>query len=131
VPHDPKDYPQTHDFLGREFTTPEPGGTVPAKLNLLVGVAKANSQTIIGLVHGDNSIDLFVGGYDEQGNPNEVGQEEIEEILAPLIERLEPYEGNAAYYDSYSTFVGDLSFEEGKAEVERLLAEAGLEYESV
>ncbi len=151
MPYNPKDHQRTHDPLSRKFSTPQPG-----KLSLIVGAYKANRQLSVRLLYlaedpvqnRDQDTSLFVGGHDDEGQPNEVEENQATEALAPLIQRMEPCEAavisaalravsdpsisadsDLARYTWYNAYVGDLSFEEGVAEVKRLLDLAGLEHE--
>lgn len=118
---DPKDNLQTHDPLGREFTTPIPGGPVRGRLNLIVGETQVGT-VIVSLFKDDSSIEFDVCEQGDHGERQEADGHLVIADLEALTDQMQPYAADAAYYDWYEAWVGDMPFEAAVDLVRRLLA---------
>jgi hypothetical protein len=94
----PQDHKQTHDMLGRQFTTPQDGGPVPGMVHLTIGEPKAIGGFCISVQKDDQDLNL-------------TATSDPRPALAEITGAMERYNASIPYMRWYETYVSDDVFD--------------------
>lgn len=107
---DPNQNLQTHDTLGRMFTTPQGGGPVPGMINMVVGEPKAGGFMVtIQKDEQDIGFDL-----DDDNDPRPA--------LQAITAAMTPYDADIAYFRWYKCHICDDNFDNFVSKVKAALS---------